>query len=131
MLSWPPATTILASPSAICWAASATARRPEPQSWFRLQAGLSTGMPALTDGLAGRALAGAGLQHLAQDHLVDVGGGDAGALQRRLDGDLAQLRGPAGWTGAPWKEPTGVRAAETMTMSVMDDRSWHSSRCVK
>jgi hypothetical protein len=41
MLSWPPATTILAEPSAICWAPSATARRPEPQIWFRLHAGAS------------------------------------------------------------------------------------------
>ena len=36
-------------PAAICWAPSATARRPEPHSWLRLQAGLSTGMPALTE----------------------------------------------------------------------------------
>ena len=48
MLSWPPAMTISAEPSRICWAASATARRPDPQSWFRLHAGLSTGMPAFT-----------------------------------------------------------------------------------
>jgi hypothetical protein len=82
MLSWPPATTMLAEPSAICWAPSATARRPEPQSWLRLQAG------ALRDagvdrGLAGRALAGGGLQHLAHDHLVDVARRDPGALDGR------------------------------------------------
>ena len=46
MLSWPPATTTLEEPSSICWAPSATARRPEPHSWFMPQAGASTGMPA-------------------------------------------------------------------------------------
>jgi hypothetical protein len=37
--SWPPATTMLASPLAICCMPSATARRPEPQSWLMPQAG--------------------------------------------------------------------------------------------
>jgi hypothetical protein len=46
MLSWPPATTILASPAMIDWAATATARRPEPQTWLRPQAGTSFGTPA-------------------------------------------------------------------------------------
>ncbi len=72
---------------------SATARRPEPQSWFRLQAGLSIGMPALIDAWRAGPWPGAGLQHLAQDHLVDLGRRDPGALERGLDGDRAQLVG--------------------------------------
>ena len=32
MLSWPPATTMSASPSAMAWAPKATARKPEPQT---------------------------------------------------------------------------------------------------
>ena len=44
--SWPPATMISASPLAICCMPSATARRPEPQSWLRPQAVFSCGTPA-------------------------------------------------------------------------------------
>jgi hypothetical protein len=51
-------------------------------------------------GLAGRALAGGGLQHLAQDHFVDVGGRDAGPLDGGLDGQLAQLVGRQAGQGA-------------------------------
>jgi hypothetical protein len=51
----------------------ATARRPEPQSWLRLQAGLLRDA-GVDGGLAGRTLAGRGLQHVAHDHLVDFGG---------------------------------------------------------
>ena len=47
MLSWPPAATISASPSWICWDAKATARSPEPQTWLMFQAALSVGRPAL------------------------------------------------------------------------------------
>jgi hypothetical protein len=36
-----------ASPSMMCWAPSATARRPEPQTWLMPQAALSFGRPAL------------------------------------------------------------------------------------
>ena len=49
MLSWPPATTMVAAPDWICWAPSAMARRPEPHTWLMPQAGLSTGMPAAID----------------------------------------------------------------------------------
>ena len=43
--------------------------------------------------LAGRALARAGLQHLAQDHLVDFVGGHLGSAERRLDRHHAQFAG--------------------------------------
>ena len=35
-------------------------------------AGIVIGMPALDRGLPGRDLAGAGLQHLAHDHVLDL-----------------------------------------------------------
>ena len=35
----------------------------------------------------------AGAEHLAEDHFVDVGGVDLGALQRGLDGDRAEVMG--------------------------------------
>jgi hypothetical protein len=47
MFSCPPAATMDASPSMMCWAPSATARRPEPQTWLMPQAALSLGRPAL------------------------------------------------------------------------------------
>ena len=45
MLSWPPAMMTVASPLAICCWPSATARRPEPHTWLRLQAVFSLGTP--------------------------------------------------------------------------------------
>ena len=48
-------------------------------------------------GLAGRVLALAGGQDLAHDDLGDAAGLDAGALQRGLDGDLAEFVGRQVW----------------------------------
>jgi hypothetical protein len=61
----------------------------------------------------------AGGEHLAQDHLVHLLRADLGALHRRLDGDRAERVGRER-AKAPLKAPTGVRAAEAMTISVMD-----------
>jgi hypothetical protein len=47
MFSCPPAAMMEASPSMMCCAPSATARRPEPQTWLIDQAALSFGRPAL------------------------------------------------------------------------------------
>ena len=44
-------------------------------------------------GRAGRVLAGAGLDDLAHDHVVDLVAGDAGPLQGGLDGDAAEVGG--------------------------------------
>src|SRR5262249_60706795 len=44
-------------------------------------------------GLAGRVLALAGGQDLAQDDFVDTPGLDPGTLHHRLEGDLAELMG--------------------------------------
>ena len=46
MLSMPPAMTMSLSPVRICWAASATARRPEPQTWLMPNAVVVSGRPA-------------------------------------------------------------------------------------
>ena len=91
MHSWPPATMMSASPFAICCMPSATARRPEPQTWLRPQAVVSFGMPALHRRLAGRVLALARGQHLAEDDLVDLGPLDLGARERRLDRGGAEV----------------------------------------
>ena len=60
-------------------------------------------------GLARRALTGGGLQHMPQDHLVDLVAGDTGPLQRRLDGDLAQLGRRKGRQGAQEGADRGAR----------------------
>jgi hypothetical protein len=44
-------------------------------------------------GRAGQVLAGAGLQHLSHDHVLDLVAGDAGALERGLDRDAAEVGG--------------------------------------
>ncbi len=43
----PPAATMALSPVRICCAASATARRPEPQTWLMPKAVFESGMPAM------------------------------------------------------------------------------------
>ena len=47
-----------------------------------VSAGHVIGMPRLDRGLAGGDLAGAGLDDLAHDHVVDLVGRDAGLLER-------------------------------------------------
>ncbi len=48
--------------------------------------------PGADGGLTGRALSGGGLQHMAQDHLIDLFARHARPFQRRPNGDLAQFR---------------------------------------
>ena len=66
----------------------------------------------------GRVLALAGGQHLAEDHLIDVAGStpacSIAACSATVPSACAGQRAEA-----PLKLPTGVRAAETMTMSSM------------
>ena len=96
MLSWPPATTMALSPVRICCAASATARRPEPQTWLMPKAVFVVGNAGGAGRLARRVLALRGGQHLAEDHLVHLAGLELGALDRGLDGGGAELvRGDA------------------------------------
>ena len=72
MLSWPPAMTISLSPSRMACAASITAFRPEPQTALIVSAGTALRQAGLDDRLARRVLAGAGLQHLAEDDFADL-----------------------------------------------------------
>ena len=118
MISWPPATTMSASPCAICCMPSATARRPEPQSWFRLQAVASFGMPALIAAWRAGFWPCAGRQHLAQDHLVHVLRLHPGALERGLDGDRAELMGGKAGEGA-------VEGADRRARGAGDDDVCH------
>ena len=89
--SMPPATTISCSPARISWSASAIALMPDRQTLLMVIDGTSIGMPPLTRRLAGGDLAGAGLDDLAHDHVVDLVAGDAGLLEGALDGDAAEV----------------------------------------
>ena len=63
---------------------------PDRHTLFRVIAGTVIGMPALTAAWRGD-LARARLQHLTHEHVVDLLGADAGALERALDGDAAEV----------------------------------------
>ncbi len=89
--SMPPATTTSASPLRIIWSARYIALMPERQTLFSVIAGTVIGMPRVRRGLARRDLPGARLQHLTHQHVVDLLGADAGALERALDGDAAEV----------------------------------------
>ena len=68
----------------------------------------------LERGLARGDLALAGLQHLAHDHVVDLLGADAAAVERGLDREATEVHGREA-ASAPDSLPIGVRADETMT----------------
>ena len=115
MLSWPPATTMLEEPSAICWAPSATARRPEPHSWFMPQAGASTGMPAPMDACR----AGFWPAPAARIWPMMTSDTSPDSTCARSSAALMAIL-PSSCAGRlasePLNEPTGVRAALAMTM---------------
>ena len=69
-------------------------------------------------GLPRRDLARPGLQHLAHDHVLRVGAGEAAAFQRRLDDDAAQVGGGEVLQRAE-------QAAEGRAGTTRDHRFWH------
>ncbi len=88
----PPATTTSAWPDWIIRSASMIVLMPDRQTLLMVVAGTSSGMPACDRGLAGGDLAGAGLQHLAHEDVVDVLGGHAGTGERLGDGEATEVR---------------------------------------
>ena len=93
----PPATTMSNSPARMSWSASAIASRPDRHTLLIGQRRHGHRDAGADGGLAGRDLAGAGLQHLAHDHVLHLLGRDPGALQRGLDRDARR----AWWPGSP------------------------------
>ena len=73
------------------------------------------GQAGAARGLAGGRLALAGGQDAAHQHLVDALRRQAGAVERGADRVRAQSAGRPTPASSPWKRPSGVRAAETMT----------------
>ncbi len=66
--------------------------RPEPQTRLMVVALVESGKPGLERCLPRGCLAGAGLQHLAHEHLVDRVGWHTGSLDGSGDGDATQGR---------------------------------------
>ena len=89
MFSMPPARITSLSPSRIAWAASAIVFRPEPHTLLTVIDGRALRQARAERGLPRRVLAEPRRQHVAHQHLVDAV--DAGAAQRLLRGDRAQL----------------------------------------
>ncbi len=116
MLSCPPATTMLLSPVRICCAPSATARRPEPQSWLMPKAVLLSGMPASIAALR------AGFCPCAAVRIWPrITSSTSSPCRPARSSAACSATVPSTCAGTlpntPLKLPTGVRAAETMTMS--------------
>ncbi len=91
MLSMPPATITRPSPARSASMPIITVFMPLPHILLTVEQGTLSGRPGAEGGLAGRRLALARRQHAAHQHLGDVLGLDAGALERGLDGDGAEL----------------------------------------
>ena len=77
--------------AAICCMPSATARSPEPQSWFRPQAVTSFGTPAAIAACRAGFCPSPAARIWPRMTSVTSSGRDAGALKRALDGDGAEL----------------------------------------
>ena len=97
------------------------ALRPDRHTLFTVVAGTVIGMPPLDGRLAGGDLARPGLQDLAHEHVVDIVGRHAGALERGLDGDARPDRMAGSPASAPDSLPIGVRAPAMITEPAMAD----------
>ncbi len=71
--------------------------------------------PRADRGLPRRSLAGAGLQHLAHDHVLHFAPLEADALERRRGSRSRRARSRGRTARPPLSFPNGVRTAETMT----------------
>ena len=91
--SWPPATTIVGVAVDDLLEAERDRAQARAAQLVDAPGGLLLRNAGLDRGLAGRVLALAGGEDLAQDDLGDVAGFDAGALERGLDRDRAEFVG--------------------------------------
>ena len=117
--SMPPATTTLWSPERIIGSAISTARMREAHTLLIVSAGTSIGRPGADRGLPRGRLAGAALEHLAHDHVLDL------VVARRRRGRARARIAIAPSSVAclsaspPPSLPKGVRTAETITERAM------------
>src|SRR5439155_1901985 len=121
--SMPPATMTFASPLAICCKPRATDRRPEPQSWFMPHAVFSCGMPAAMAACR----AGFCPSPPARPWRRVTSSASSGETLARSSAPLMAMA-PNSWAeiepSAPLNAPIGVRAADTITTSVMINSSF-------
>ena len=97
MLSWPPATTMSASPGRDLLGLKAIALNPNHTPGFTPQAVFSTGTPAATAACRARVHALARREGRSPMMTSSTSAGSTlGALKRRPDGDLAKRSAPAG-----------------------------------
>ena len=123
MDSMPPATITSYSPSRTSCDASAMASRPDRQTLLTVSAGMSIGDAGRDGGLPGRDLPGAGLQHLAHDHVLHLVRADSGPPQGPGDRDAAQFAGRLAGEGPQQAAHRCARAAD-------DDRlTWFAHVC--
>ncbi|MNT05666.1 hypothetical protein D3C72_1402940 [compost metagenome] len=118
MFSMPPATTISASPAMIALAASITAFRPEPHTLLMVMAGTMSGRPALREAWRAGFWPAAAVSTWPMMTSLTWSGFTPARSSAAL-----MTRAPSSGAGIlasePPNLPTAVRAAETMTMSVI------------
>ncbi len=116
MFSWPPAIITCASPQRIACAAKCSALRPEPQTLLRVKAAVLKGRPACT------AVWRAGFWPLPAVRTwpritSSICSGATPVFSKRLRTTIAPNCGAGIWAKLPWKLPTAVRVAATITTS--------------
>ena len=89
----PPATATSRSPARTAWSTIPAERSPEAQTLFTVSRGDLLRDAGLDLRLAARDLALAGLEHLAEHHVLDLVGRDLGALERGRDRGAAEVGG--------------------------------------
>ena len=92
----------------------AMALMPERQTLLMVMAGTVIGMPALGRGLAGRDLAGSGLEDLAHDDVLDLLGSTPAFSSAPLMA-MPPRSAPEKSLSDPSSRPIGVRAPATIT----------------
>lgn len=118
MFSWPPATTISASPATTAFAASITAFRPEPHTLLIVMPGTAFGSPAaISAWRAGFWPEPAVSTWPRITSLTCSGFTPARSSTARIT--LAPSSGAAIFASEPPNLPTAVRAADTITTSVI------------
>ena len=119
--STPPATKRSPSPAITAWQAPTTAESPDAQSRLTVTPATESGRPGEQRGEAGDVpVVLARLVRAAEPDVLDLGRGDAGALDRRRDGDRGEV------VGTDPGEPAAV-AADRRPHGREDDGPRHAS----
>ena len=119
MFSMPPAMITSASPQRMAWAPRCRALRPEPQTLFRVRLGTAWGRPARIEAWR------AGFWPLPAvstwpriTSSTCAGSRPVCSSRRRIT--AAPSSGAGMFASEPWKLPTAVRVAATITTSCME-----------